>query len=443
MKIVHRSGKANVNADALSRNPHLPAPQEGIGQTDTQVLSSAVQVSMLVQIDPAKPLSMVSSFSEEQRKDPKILEIVRFLEKEELPQEEERARKVALQSPLFILVDDTLFFVDSKSGGRRRAVVPKHLQGQIMEEAHRGPMAAHFSGNRLFNVLSQHWWWEGMFADAVRYVRNCPECLVVSGGGRIITPPSHSIPVERPFQIVGVDIMDLPVTSQGNKHVLVFQDFLTKWPMVYPIPDQKSQRIAEILVQDVIPFFGVPESLLSDRGTNLLSHLMLDVCEMMGIEKLNTTAYHPQCNGQVERFNRTLKTALRKHVARLGLQWDSYLPGVLWAYRNTPHESTGEKPSFLLFGFVCRTPTEAAFLPITPLQQSEVEDYREKVILMLSSARELAMKNNQKAQKKNQRLYDRKAMEKPLRVGDWVLVRFPYEETGKNRKLSQPWHGPY
>ena len=72
--------------------------------------------------------------------------------------------------------------MDSKPGGRRRAVVPKHLQGQIMEEAHRGPMAAHFSGNRLFNVLSQHWWWEGMFADAVRYACNCPECLVVSGG---------------------------------------------------------------------------------------------------------------------------------------------------------------------------------------------------------------------------------------------------------------------
>ena len=176
---------------------------------------------------------------------------------------------------------------------------------------------------------------------------------------RIITPPLHSIPVERPFQIVGVDIMDLPITSQGNKHVLVFQDFWTKWPMVYPIPDQKSQRIAEILVQDVIPFFGVPESLLSDRGTNLLSHLMLDVCEMMGIKKLNTTAYHQQCNGLVERYNRTLKTALRKHA---GLQWDSYLPGVLWAYRNTPHESTGVKPSFLLFGFDCRTPTKAAFL---------------------------------------------------------------------------------
>ncbi len=237
-------------------------------------------------------------------------------------------------------------------------------------------MAAHFSGHRLFNTLARHWWWEGMFADAVHYVKNWPECLVVSSGGRVTTPPLHRIPVGRPFQIVGVYIMDLPVTLQGNKHVLVFQDFLTKWPIVYPIPDQKSQRIAEILVQDIIPFFGVSESLLSDRGANLLSHLMLGICELMGIKKLNTTVYHPQCNGLVERFNRTLKTALRKHASKFGMQWDRYLSGVLWAYRNTPHESTGEKPSFLLFRFDCRTPTEAALLRPAPLQPVEVEDNR-------------------------------------------------------------------
>ena len=79
-------------------------------------------------------------------------------------------------------------------------------------------------------------------------------------------------------------------------------------------------------------------------------------------KKLNTTAYHPQCDGMVERFNRTLKTMLRKHAAKFGSQWDRYLSGVLWAYRNTPHESTGEKPSYLLFGIDCRTPTEAAYL---------------------------------------------------------------------------------
>ena len=282
-----------------------------------------------------------------------------------------------------------------------------------------------------------------MFADAVHYVRNCPECATVSGGGRVLRPPLHPIPVNKPFQIVGVDIMELPKTAQGNKYVLVFQDFLTKWPMVYPIPDQKSQRIAEILVQEVVPFFGVPENLLSDRGANLLSHLMMDICKLLGIHKLNTTAYHPQCNGMVERLNRTLKTALRKHAARFGVQWDKYLPGVLWAYRNTLHESTGEKPSFLLFGMDCRTPTEAALLPPTQLMPTEVEDYREEVILSLSSARELAAKAIQKAQKRYKTQYDRKSTKRKYRVGDWVLVKFPHEETGKQRKLSRPWHGPY
>jgi transposase InsO family protein len=87
-----------------------------------------------------------------------------------------------------------------------------------------------------------------------------------------------------------------------------------------------------------------------------------DVCAILGIQKLNTTAYHPACNGMVERFNRTLKTALRKHADRFGCQWDRYLAGILWGYRNTLHDTTGEKPSFLLFGNDLRAPTDAAFL---------------------------------------------------------------------------------
>ncbi len=74
--------------------------------------------------------------------------------------------------------------------------------------------------------------------------------------------------------------MDLPITTQGNKHVVVFQDYLTKWPMVYPLPDQKAYRIARLLVDEIILFYGVPENLLSDRGTNLLSSLMKDLCQM-------------------------------------------------------------------------------------------------------------------------------------------------------------------
>ena len=87
--------------------------------------------------------------------------------------------------------------------------------------------------------------------------------------------------------------------------------------MVYPTSDQKAERIAHLLVEEIVPFFGVPEALPSDREMNLLSHLMKDICKLLGIKKLNTTAL----------------------------------------------ECDGLKPSYLLFGMDCRTPTEAALLP--------------------------------------------------------------------------------
>ena len=71
----------------------------------------------------------------------------------------------------------------------------------------------------------------------------------------------------------GIDIMELPLTANGNKYAIVFQDLFTKWPMVYATPDQKAERIAKLLAQEIVPMFGVPEALLSDRGTNLLSCL--------------------------------------------------------------------------------------------------------------------------------------------------------------------------
>ena len=213
----------------------------------------------------------------------------------------------------------------------------------------------------------------------------------MSGYGRRNQPPLHPISVQRPFQILGVDIMELPVTEKGNRYVIVFEDFLTKWPLVFPAPDQKAIRIARLLAEEVLPLFGCPESLLSDRGANLLALVMQDVCQLLGTTKLNTTAYHPQCDGMVERMNRTLKSMLRKHVAKFGSQWDRYLPGILWAYRNTPHESTKEKPSFLLYEVDCRSPTEAALLPTEQLGLTEISDYREELILSLSSARELAV----------------------------------------------------
>ena len=81
------------------------------------------------------------------------------------------------------------------------------------------------------------------YADVAKHCRRCPQCIFASGGESTGRPPLQPIPVQRPFQIVGIDIMDLPWTEKGNKHVLVLQDFLTKWPMVYPMPDQKLHAL--------------------------------------------------------------------------------------------------------------------------------------------------------------------------------------------------------
>ena len=134
---------------------------------------------------------------------------------------------------------------------------------------------------------------------------------------------------------------------------------------------------------------------------------------------------------------------LRKHAVKFGPQWDRYLPGVLWAYPNAPHETTREKPSFLMFGLDLRSPTEAALLPANSLEPSDVSDYREELVLSLSSARELAETNIREEQKRAKERYDKKVVVKEYKMGEWVLVRFPREESGKKRKLSKPWHGPY
>lgn len=452
--IIHRAGKESSNADALSRNPCGSAPTEGIGESEIQVASVSKctiecdvddDISVLLRLGPdCKDVNPVT-IAVEQKKDQRIVELMTYLGTEALPKEEQRARKIVAQASLFGIEDGVLYYIDPKRRSRKRVVVPDHLKERLMESVHGGPLAGHFSNNRLYNLLVQAWWWDGMYTDVAKHCKNCPQCNFAAGAGTAGNPPLQPIPVQRPFQIVGIDIMDLPKRERGNKHVLVLQDFLTKWPMVYPMPDQKSKRIVQILVEEFIPLFGVPETLLSDRGTNLLSYLMKDICSLLGIEKLNTTAYHPQCNGLTERFNRTLKTMLRKQAATYGLQWDKYLHGVLWAYRNTPHESTQEKPSFLLFGMDVRQPTEAAFMPPTPTSSVVVSDFREELVKVLSSARQCAAETIQKAQKKYKTYYDKKAKDIPshYRVGQWILIRHPHEESGPNRKLSRPWYGPF
>lgn len=108
----------------------------------------------------------------------------------------------------------------------------------------------------------------------------------------------------------------------------------------FALPDQTSESIARLLCDNIVCRHGVPKQLLSDRGANLLSDLMKEVCLLTGMEKVNTTASHPQTDGLTENFNKTLRSMLAKQSQTLGRNWDIHLQQVLFAYRTRPHSST-------------------------------------------------------------------------------------------------------
>ena len=128
---------------------------------------------------------------------------------------------------------------------------------------------------------------------------------------------------------------------------VVHKDYLTKWVEAFHTADQKATTIARLLVQNIICRHGIPQELLSDRGANFLSELILKVCTLLGMKKINTSGYHPQTDGLVEKFNSTLQSMISKSSERNPTKWDKQLPLLLFAYRSVVQESTKESPFFL------------------------------------------------------------------------------------------------
>ena len=206
----------------------------------------------------------------------------------------------------FEIVDDILYYVDKKLNNRKRIVVPKCCRHKLMQEAHAGSFAGHFAAKGMYDSLSRLYWWEGMYSDIHKYCRSCLTCAAYKGTGQRHKAPLQPIPVGEPFDRVEVDILEMPQTTRGTRYIIVFVEYLTKWVEAYASPDQTSETIARLLVDCVVYRHGVPSQLLSERGPNLLSDLIQGVCSLLGMRKVNTIAYHPQCDGLVENFNRTL-----------------------------------------------------------------------------------------------------------------------------------------
>ena len=170
---------------------------------------------------------------------------------------------------------------------------------------------------------------------------------------------------------------------------------------------------------------------------------MKEVVKLLGIHQTNTTAYHPQTDGLVERFNRTLTTMLAKTAKKGGCDWDKHLPYVLFAYRASEQQSTRESPFFLLYGRDPRLPSVPALSRRRRRQQVNLHEYGVYVADKLSEAWDLAKRNIKKAQKQQKKTYDQHARPPNFTVGERVFLFKPAERTGEKRKLARAYHGPY
>ena len=163
--------------------------------------------------------------------------------------------------------------------------------------------------------------------------------------------PMKQHQVGEPMERIAIDILGpLPESNAGNKCIMIVTDYFTRWTEAFALPNQEALTIARALVDEFISRFGLPRQIHTDQGTQFESKLFQNLCELLDIDKTRTTAFHPQSDGLVERFNKTLEDMISKYIIVDQRSWDSSLQLLLMAYRTSEHESTGYTPNRMMFG---------------------------------------------------------------------------------------------
>uniref|UniRef100_A0A3P9KF51 Integrase catalytic domain-containing protein n=1 Tax=Oryzias latipes TaxID=8090 RepID=A0A3P9KF51_ORYLA len=244
---------------------------------------------------------------------------------------------------------------------------------------------------------------------------------------------------------VGVDVLGpFPVTDAGNRYVIVAVDYFTKWPEAYAVPDQSAATTAERLVEEMFTRFGAPAELHSDQGRNFESQVFSEVCRRLGIQKTRTTPLHPQSDGLVERFNRTLATQLAILTSRHQRDWDRFLPLALWSYRTAVQESSQCTPAAIMFGRELRTPVDLVFgaPPEPEIPGGREMDYCRRLKDRLHEIHEFTRRAQAGAGVRQKRAYDSRCRGQEFSPGDRVWVYCPERKKGVSPKLSSHWRGP-
>ncbi|KAL7841639.1 hypothetical protein SRHO_G00253300 [Serrasalmus rhombeus] len=454
-QVEYRAGTRHANADAMSRRPCALDGCRYCEKREARENELRLEEERDGEVLLCRVTQVVypPEWREHQERDSDLQPVLRRVESGQKPQWSEiagysPAAKGLFEKFLALRVKDGVLqraWKEPATGEERwQVVVPRTLRESVLKVCHGSAGTGHFGVSKTLRRVRQSFYWGQVRRDVEDFCRRCDLCTAHKG------PPDQSraqlqqLAVGAPVERVAVDIMGpFPRSDKGNHYVLVAMDYFTKWPEAYAIPDQEAGTVADALVEGMFSRFGAAEVIHSDQGRNFEAGVFSAMCERLGIQKTRTSPLHPQSDGLVERFNRTLAKQLAILTAEHQRDWDIHLPLVLLAYRSAVQDSTSCTPALLMLGRELRTPAEIIFgkPPDTPTVPPGPE-YARRLQDRMESAHAFARDQLQKAGIRQKRNYDIRAKGKDFRAGDLVWVYSPKRKKGRCPKLDCHWVGP-
>ncbi len=238
-------------------------------------------------------------------------------------------------------------------GPECKEYVPSTLRLTLLDSVHTSPGSGHPGSNRTLSLLQGRYWWPNMARDVVRYVKGCSVCAISSTPRKL--PKGKLVPLSiprRPWSHLGIDFAtDLP-PSDGYTTILVVVDRFSKWCKLIPLRGLPTAlETAETLFQHVFRNFGLPEDIVSDRGSQFTSRVWRAFFRLLGVSVSLSSGYHPQTNGQTERKIQEIGRYLRAYCHNHQNSWNQYLPWAEYAQNSLRQSTTGLTPFQCVLGF--------------------------------------------------------------------------------------------